>query len=115
LGNATLVTVCLYTVHVYDGFVISSFADRTTRDIYEGISSKAARKIDGRLWPTVVRKLDVLHAANSLNDLKSPGAQLEKLKGELAGYWSIRVNAQYRIVFQFESGNAINVRCADVH
>ena len=60
-------------------------------------------------------KLDQLNAAASLNDLKSPGNQLEKLKDNLAGYWSIRINVQYRICFQFEKGNASNVFCDDIH
>ena len=60
-------------------------------------------------------KLDQLNAAASLNDVKSPGNQLEKLKDNLAGYWSIRVNVQYRICFQFEKGNACNVFCDDIH
>lgn len=61
----------MYTVHVYRNLVIKSFADRTTEDIYNGINSKAARKIDRRVWPILVRKLDILNAAFSLSDLRS--------------------------------------------
>jgi len=104
----------VYTVPVYNGCVIESFADETTEDIYHGRNSKSARKIDARVWSIVVRKLDILNAAISLNDLKSPGNQLEKLKGNLAGYWSIRVNDRYRITFRFENG-ATAVRCHDIH
>ena len=95
--------------------MIKSFADRTTEDIYNGSNTKAARRIDKRVWPVVFRKLDILNAAVSLNDLKSPGNQLEKLEDELAGYWSIRVNDQYWIVFRFHDGNATDVRCQDIH
>jgi toxin HigB-1 len=95
--------------------VIESFADPTTQDIYDGANSKAARKIDKRLWAVIARKLDILNAATSLSDLKSPGNQLEKLKDNLAGYWSIRVNDQYRIVFRFAEGIARDVRCEDIH
>jgi len=63
----------------------------------------------------VVRKLDFLNAATNLNDLKSPGNQLEKLKDDWAGYWSIRVNDQYRIIFCFIDGNATHVSCRDIH
>jgi toxin HigB-1 len=63
----------------------------------------------------VVRRLDVLNAATELSDLKSPGNQLEKLKGDLSGYWSIRVNDQYRVIFRFDSGNAEDVCCRDIH
>jgi proteic killer suppression protein len=95
--------------------VIQSFADRATEDIYNGTNSKLARRIDRRVWPVVVRKLDILNAAISLNDLRSPGNQLERLKDDRAGFWSIRVNDQYRIVFRFHDGNAIDVQCQDIH
>jgi len=108
-------SVYMYTVHVYNGDVIKSFADPATEDIYNGTNTKAARRIDRRVSPIVVRKLDFLNAATSLNDLKSPGNQLEKLRDELAGYWSIRVNDQYRIIFGFVDGNAVDVCCRDIH
>jgi len=105
----------MYTVHMYTTVVIEPFADQTTEDIYNGMNTKAARRIDRQVWPVVVRKLDILHAAISLNDLRSPGNQLEKLKDDLAGYWSIRVNDQYRMVFRFNNGNAMEVCCQDIH
>jgi proteic killer suppression protein len=95
--------------------VIASFSDQTTEDIYHGRNSKSARKIDIRVWLIVIRKLDILNAATSLNDLRSPGNQLEKLKGNMAGHWSIRVNDQYRITFRFENAQALDVRCHDIH
>jgi len=95
--------------------VISSFGDRATEDIYNGVPSKGARRIDRRLWKVIQRKLDILEAAVSLNDLKSPGNQLEKLKGDREGFWSIRVNDQYRVVFRFADGKASDVVCMDVH
>lgn len=105
----------MYTVHVYRNLVIKSFADRTTEDIYNGINSKAARKIDRRVWPILVRKLDILNAAFSLNDLRSPGNQMEKLRDDWSGWWSIRVNDQYRVILRFEKGDAIDVCCRDIH
>jgi toxin HigB-1 len=87
--------------------VITSFADPTTEDIYNGSNTKMAGKVDRRIWPVLVRKLDMLNAATTLSDLKSPGNHLERLKGDLAGYWSIRVNDQYRVIFQFGGGNAL--------
>jgi hypothetical protein len=67
--------VDMYTVYVYNVRVIKSFADSATEDIYNGTNSKAARRIDRRVWPIAVRKLDFLNAAASLNDLKSPGTK----------------------------------------
>ncbi len=92
-----------------------SFKDARTADIYHGENSKAARTISKKLWERINNKLDMLNAAISLNDLKSPGNQLEKLGGDLEGYWSIRVNDQYRIVFKFEEGNFSEVYCEDTH
>lgn len=94
---------------------ILSFKDECTQDIYNGVNSKAARRINRELWPRIERKLDSLNAAVSLNDLRSPGNQLEKLTGNLEGYWSLRVNDQYRICFRFDSGNASDVFCEDIH
>jgi proteic killer suppression protein len=95
--------------------VIKSFADQATEDIYNGRNTKAARRIDRRVWPVAARKLDILNAAMSLSDLKSLGNQLEKLRGGHADWWSIRVNDQYRIIFRFDGGSALDVRCQDIH
>ncbi len=96
--------------------MIQSFADQTTADIYVGVESKVARRIPKPLWPVVRRKLDVLHRARSLRDLRLPsGNRLEALKGDRAGEWSLRVNDQYRITFRFEDGHAYQVACEDYH
>jgi proteic killer suppression protein len=104
-------TGCRYVA----GIAILSFKDSGTQDIYNGVSSKAARRFNRALWTRMAAKPDSLNAATTLNDLKSPGKQLEKLTGTLAGYWSIRVNIQYRICFRFDSGNATDVFCEDIH
>ena len=71
---------------------------------------------DSLRWPVARRKLDMLDAAAEATDLRAPpGNKLEKLRGRLAGKWSIRVNDQYRIVFGFESGNATAVGIVDYH
>jgi proteic killer suppression protein len=96
--------------------VIRSFADQGTADVYVGLESKAARRIPKPLWPVVRRKLDVLHRARSVKDPRYPnGNRLETLKGARAGEWSLRVNEQYRITFQFEDGHAHQVACEDYH
>jgi len=63
-----------------------------------------------------LRKLDMLNAARDLMDLTAAQSnRLEKLKGDLAGHWSIRVNEQYRVIFRFSNGNAEEVRIVDYH
>jgi toxin HigB-1 len=96
--------------------MIKSFGDQTTDDIYNGIATKAALKVPRKLWSKVQLKLDWMNAAKKLDDLTSPPAnRLEKLKGDLAGYYSIRINDQYRLVFRFDSGDCFEVRCTDYH
>jgi proteic killer suppression protein len=109
-------TVDAYTGCGYVSLIaILSFRDDGTRDIYNGIASRPARRIGRELWPRIAKKLDSVNAATSLNDLRSPGNQLERLIGSLEGFWSIRVNDQYRICFRFDSGNANDVFCEDIH
>lgn len=104
----------MYTV--YCSPVIQSFADATTKDIYDVVDSKAARRIPKILWSVVRRKLDALNAATRIGDLAHvPGNRFEALKGDQRGRDSIRVNQQYRITFRFESGHAHEVRCEDYH
>ena len=96
--------------------MILSFGNRATEDLFNGIDSKAARSIPKVIWPIVVRKLDLLNAAHDLRDLRvPPGNRLEALKGRWSGTHSIRVNNQYRIVFQWADANAHHVLITDYH
>jgi proteic killer suppression protein len=96
--------------------VIRTLADDTTRDLWNGVSSKAARRIPRELWPVVRRELDQLDALTRLDDLKvPPGNRLHALGGGLRGFHAVRVNDQYRITFRFEGADAFDVRCADFH
>jgi proteic killer suppression protein len=96
--------------------VIRTFADETTLDIWNGLNSKAARRIPRELWPTVRRKLDQIDAVTRLDDLKvRPGNRLHALGADLRGLHAIRVNDQYRIVFRFEGADAFDVQCTDYH
>jgi proteic killer suppression protein len=96
--------------------MIRSFADAVTADIWNGVNSRAARKLPKALWPAVRRKLDQLDAVQTLSQLRvPPGNQLHSLGADLAGLHAIRVNEQYRIVFRFEAPDAFDVRCADYH
>jgi proteic killer suppression protein len=97
--------------------VITGFSDQGTEDIFHGFNTKAARKSLPRdLWGIARRKLDMIDAALDVLDLRSPpGNMLEKLKGTLAGKFSIRINDQFRIVFAFANGNASEVEITDYH
>lgn len=73
-----------------------------------------------RLQPDLLRpayrKLLLLDAAEKLNDLKiPPGNHLEKLSGDLSGKYSIRINNQWRIVFNWSGNNCYNVQITDYH
>lgn len=62
------------------------------------------------------RKLDMLNAASNLDDMRAPpGNRLEALRGNLAGYHSIRVNDQWRVVFRWKDGAAHDVKIDDYH
>ncbi len=96
--------------------VIVNFGDRRTKDIFDGTDSKEARSVSKALWPVAHRKLDMLNAAHDLLDLRvPPGNKLEKLRGDLAGFLSIRITDQFRVIFRFADGNASDVRIADYH
>ncbi len=96
--------------------MILSFGDKATEDIFNGDNSREARGISRDLWKVAARKLDQMNAAHELGDLKSPpGNRLELLKGSLAGFHSIRVNDQYRIIFKWSGHGAEKVRLLDYH
>jgi proteic killer suppression protein len=94
--------------------MIRSFGDRATEVLFHG--ERVPRRVPASIRAGAVRKLDVLNSARTLQDLRSPpGNRLEALRGELHGFHSIRVNAQWRIVFRWVSGDALDVRVVDYH
>jgi len=96
--------------------VIGSFADETTEDLFHGVRSKKAAKLPPDLIRVALRKLDMINSAAKLDDLRiPPNNRLEKLSGNLAGFFSIRVNDQYRITFRWHEGIATEVSIADYH
>ncbi len=96
--------------------MIVSFGDKATADIYNGRDSKSAGKIGRNLWRRIQDKLDLMNAAISLQDLRVPPSNsLEKLRGDLDGFYGIRVNQQYRLIFRFEKNHCEDVRCTDYH
>ena len=77
--------------------MICNFADKETEKIYDGNFSK---KLPESIQRIALRKLIMIDAANNLNDLRVPPANyLERLSGNIAGQYSIRINKEYRICF----------------
>lgn len=96
--------------------MIKSVKDKTTQDIYDGINSKAARKLPAQLHRKAQRLLDLLNGAAKLGDMKAvPGNRLEVMKGTWKGFYSIRINDQWRIVFRWIEGDAEDVQIMDYH
>lgn len=97
--------------------MITSFGSEGTEDIWNGKDTKEARRtLDKSLWAVAQRRLDLLNAATTPADLRvPPGNRLESLKGTLSGFFSVRINGQYRITFRFWAGNADQVEIVDYH
>jgi proteic killer suppression protein len=96
--------------------VIQSFSDETTTDLFRERNSREARRIPSELWRSAQRKLKAIDVAARLEDLTIPsGNRLERLKGDQAGRYSIRINDQYRVTFRWEQQHAYEVRVEDYH
>ncbi len=97
--------------------MIQSFGNQGTRDIFRALNSKAARKtLSVSLHAKAKQKLDMLDFAKELKDLKiPPGNRLEALTGDFHGFYSIRINDQWRIVFRWSSSSAEEVSICDYH
>lgn len=96
---------------------IRSFANRATEDINYARRTKSAAKLLPSILHEKARvKLARLHAAGKIDDLASlPGSRLEKLRGDRADQYSIRINDQYRICFLWSSLGAEDVEIVDYH
>jgi len=96
--------------------VIESFGDALAEDLFDDKNSKSTKAFPPELRRVARRKLQYLHEAGDLRDLKSPpGNRLEGLKGDLKGFHSIRINDQWRVVFRWSGGNAFDVQIVDYH
>ena len=97
--------------------MIRAFYDQGTEDVFNGVNSKEARKsCPKKLWRIAVRKLEQLDSAEMIDDLRvPPGNRLEALKGDRLGQYSIRINDQWRICFEWDDGEACNVEIVDYH
>ena len=98
------------------GTMIESFSNRLAEDLFHDRTSKEVRQFPPELKRAARRKLLYLHDAAELMDLRvPPGNRLEALRGKLEGFYSIRINDQWRIVFRWKGGNAEEVQIADYH
>lgn len=94
---------------------IRSFGDKATEIFY--LAGVVPRNAGWRAVAKIAtRKLDMIAYAKVLDDLKAPpNNRLEKLKGDLIGFYSIRINDQWRIVFQWTSNGPVKVKIVDYH
>ena len=93
--------------------MIKSFGDKETEKIWSGSYYK---KLPGDIQPVARRKLRMINNAQDINDLRiPPGNKLEKLKGKLKDFWSIRINSQWRVIFKWIGNDAYEVQIIDFH
>ncbi len=93
--------------------MIKSFACKETKKLF---NRQFSRKLSQSIHRIARRKLAILDAAEKLQDLRIPPSNhLEKLSGDRKGQHSIRINDQWRICFEWQSGNAYNVEIVDYH
>ena len=93
--------------------MIKSFANKQTESVYQRQIDKHLPK---EMQQAALRKLRMLNNAKSIQDLRAPpGNRLEKLKGERAGQYSIRINDQWRVCFEWRNDNAYEVEITDYH
>lgn len=93
--------------------MIKSFRDREAERIFHRSFS---RKLPNDIQRAALRRLMLLHAATELVDLRSPPSnRLEKLSGDRSGQYSLRINDQWRVCFEWVDGDAYNVEIVDYH
>lgn len=93
--------------------MIKTFGDEECLRIWHG---ERSRKLPSSIQEVARRKLRMINNAHDINDLRIPPAnRLEKLKGRLDKYHSIRINDQWRIIFQWINNNAYEIKIVDYH
>jgi len=93
--------------------MIKTFADKETEQVFVKGKSK---RLPPDLIPRAIRRLEYIHWATVLNDLKVPPSnRLHALKGDREGQYSISINDQWRICFRFSNGDAYDVEITDYH
>ncbi|MBF0289296.1 MAG: type II toxin-antitoxin system RelE/ParE family toxin [SAR324 cluster bacterium] len=96
--------------------MIINFKSKFAQNIYDGNSTTKSRQFPSQLIGKTSRLLDQLNIVKQVDELLIPPSNhLEKLKGDLSGYWSLRINRQWRIIFQWDGKDASNVDILDYH
>lgn len=93
--------------------MIITFGDKETKKVWEGVFSN---KLPVEIQKKGRRKLRMIHNSQDLEDLRIPPSnRLEKLKGKLKEFYSIRINKQWRIIFKWDEPNSHEVQIIDYH
>lgn len=93
--------------------MIRSIRDKETQRVF---ARQRSAKLPGDMQQVAYRKLRMLNNATSLADLQIPPAnRLEKLQGDRVGQYSIRINDQWRVCFEWREGDAYHVEIVDYH
>lgn len=93
--------------------MIKDFADKETEQLWQ---RRPVRSMSTGLQRQARRKLNMIHAAENLQDLRSsPGNRLEALSGDRKGQHSVRINNQFRMCFRWQDGDAYEVEVTDYH
>ena len=96
--------------------MIRSFADEIALDLFRERNTRYSRRLPRNLRRVTQRKLKALDVAARLNDLRIPaGNRLKRLRGDRSEQYSMRINNQYRVTFQWKDGDAHNVGIEDYH
>lgn len=93
--------------------MIKNFGNKITEKIFNG---ERVKQVSSELEKGVIKKLDMINFVTGLEQLRiPPGNRLDKLSGDLAGFYSIRINDQFRIIFKWVNDHAYEVQLMDYH
>lgn len=92
--------------------MVASIRHRGLRRLYEKGES---RYLQTALVPRIRQIFGIMDASTRLEDLSAPALHLHPLTGDLKGYWSVTVKANWRMIFHFENGNFVDIDLVDYH
>jgi proteic killer suppression protein len=111
--SCAVISVAPHKQIVYIENMITSFANKETEKLFATGKSK---KLPSEIITRAIMRLTQLDNAREVTDLLMPPSnRLETLSGNRAGQWSIRINDQWRVCFQFANGDATDVEITDYH